>query len=119
MLQDGASFLVIYEDSDEDRISGESEVDSIRQSNAALIEAGWRLQAMPNENLETPLSDADFIRAAGLRLGLPLVFVGGSHVDCLALHRLRCCELASGQRWLLRARRHAGIASTKEPRIFR
>lgn len=64
---------------------------------------------MPSLNLGTLLTVIEFIRAAGLRLGLPLVEQSlcgaGKRIDRRALHRLSCYALASG-----RLARHAAIS---------
>ena len=64
---------------------------------------------MPSLNLGTLLTVIEFIRAAGLRLGLPLVEQSirgcGKRIDRRVLHRLSCYALASG-----RLARHAAIS---------
>lgn len=106
----------------------QSERDTVRLAHVSLPESGWWLQALPSQNVGTALTDADFILAAGLRLGLPLVEEGavcvcGVPVDGLGLHRLSCNKLASGRLarhhavndLLSRALRQAGVANSKEP----
>lgn len=105
-----------------------SEVDAIRLSHASLPETGWWLQALPSKNIGTLLSDRDFILAAGLRLGLPLLEEDscpcGDRLDRYGIHRLSCRTLASGRLarhnavndLLSRALQQAGVTNSKEPR---
>lgn len=105
-----------------------SEIDVIRIAHVSLSETGWWLQALPSRNIGTLLTDRDFILAAGLRLGLPLVqevpCPCGTTNDRLGHHRLSCRTLASGRLsrhnavndLLSRALQQAGVANSKEPR---
>ncbi|XP_018494587.1 uncharacterized protein LOC108864105 [Galendromus occidentalis] len=105
-----------------------SETDTIRLCNASVPESGWWLQTMPSMNIGTLLEDRDFILAAKLRLGLPLMeevtCACGNVADRYGLHRLSSVSLASGRMsrhaaindLVARALRQSGTTSTKEPR---
>lgn len=95
-------------------------------SHAAQPGTVWWLQAEPLRNVVNPLSDRDFILAAGLKLRLSLVPEDhcpcGAMIDTRGVHRLNCRTLASGRL----ARHYAindlvsralrGIPNSREPR---
>ena len=101
--------------------------DTIRLTHVSLPDSGWWLQATPSQSIGTLLTDRDFIQAAGLRLGLPIVDEDrcscGAMIDHRGLHRLSCNSLASGRLArhaalndvVSRAFRQAGVANSKEP----